>query len=52
MRRNGVIDITAAGSRVIRVSRMTICMGTLREAPFFPAEIPRSENGSLAAAAH
>ena len=49
MRRNGVIDITAAGSSVISVSRMTICIGTLSEAPFLPAEIPRRENGSLAA---
>src|ERR1035441_348897 len=49
MRRNGVMDITAAGSSVIKVSRMTICIGRLSEAPSFPAEIPRRENGSPAA---
>ena len=46
MRRNGVIDITAAGSRVIKVSSMTICMGTLSEAPPFPAVMPNRESGS------
>src|ERR1035438_3144988 len=50
MRRNGVIDITAAGSSVISVNMMTICIGTLSEAPFVPVEIPRREKGSPAAA--
>ncbi len=31
MRRNGVIDITIAGSSVSTVSRMMICIGVLKE---------------------
>ena len=41
------MDITAAGSSVISVSRMTICIGTLSEAPFLPGEMPSRENGSV-----
>ena len=43
MRRNGVSDITAAGSSVISVSMMTTCIGTLRLAPFLPADYTPSQ---------
>ena len=42
--------MTAAGSSVSSVSRITICMGTLSPAPFFPAEMPSRESGPVAAA--
>src|SRR5471032_79153 len=50
MRRKGVMHITAAGSTVISVNRITICMGTLRLPPFFPADMPSRERGSALAA--
>ena len=40
MRRNGVIDITSAGSSVSSVIRMTICIGTLSDSPVFESWIP------------
>ena len=48
MRRNGVIDITSAGSSVSSVIRMTICIGTLNDWPF--GEMLAPKRGPVAAA--
>src|SRR5579883_2171280 len=48
MRRNGVTHITAAGSSVRSVSRMTICIGTLKPAPPAEARTPSKLSGSAA----
>lgn len=49
MRRNGVTDITTAGSNTIRVREMAICIGTLSVEP--EAVIPPAGDGAAAARA-
>ena len=53
MRRNGLTDITTAGSSVSSVNRMTICVGVLSvRPPLGLAEPKTGMAGSLAGAAN